>query len=666
MMVEETTMIVEEKTNKAIVNGMISESFFSVKQENLAHIFSILRNSLYSDKAGAIIREYSTNAYDAHIQAGINDTPISINCPTRFSPLLTIRDYGFGLSEEQIYNVYASYGESTKRNTNNQVGMMGLGSKSAFSYTDSFTVISHNAGIKKSYLAFIDDSGIGKIMKVNEESTEETGIEIQVPVKSLDCYMFDNAITKHLRYFNPLPNINSKYVKESIETNKPVVMFDGSKYQIIKSYDDNYVVMGNVAYPFNTSSIDKNPAFSDAVKNVLDSHMKVVLFAEIGDVVPSASRESLDMREKTVNWIGESIINIQSSLQDDIVARLDICDTIWDAKCFYNTLSSNHKRLVSGCLKEGYALREGYALLPADDVLCKQFTHDKLDNICQEIKCKPETRIYVNKGDVTKPSMKKRIIHDGHMTSLCYSVELLKNITFEEFCNLPEFFGATIIDFASIELPKIVRTRQAFAKINDAFVYNGGYNEKDSWDKVSVSLKHDEGVYLSINRYNTTYTCSQLRSIRSSLLEFGYDTTIHGVRNCDISKLGNDWTHLRYHINEILDNLSPFITNEVSKGFILYNMNQDTKILYQTFADLDDDPFEFRKIYDIETFNFDYSSWNAVRNLMNCGFKYNFDKEQQILDKLHGLKSKYPLIEHINLNSQSIPLVKEYIEAMNG
>jgi len=68
-------MIVEDKTTKTIANGMISESFFSVKQENLAHIFSILRNSLYSDKAGAIIREYSTNAYDAHVQAGIKDTP---------------------------------------------------------------------------------------------------------------------------------------------------------------------------------------------------------------------------------------------------------------------------------------------------------------------------------------------------------------------------------------------------------------------------------------------------------------------------------------------------------------------------------------------------------------------------------------------------------------
>ena len=662
-MIEETTMIVEDKTTKTIANGMISESFFSVKQENLAHIFSILRNSLYSDKAGAIIREYSTNAYDAHVQAGIKDTPISINCPTRFSPLLTIRDYGFGLSEEQIFNVYASYGESTKRHTNDQVGMMGLGSKSAFSYTDSFTIISHHAGVKKSYLAFIDDSGIGKIMKVNEESTDETGIEIQVPVKSLDCYMFDNAITKQLRYFNPLPNINSKYVKESIETNKPKVMFAGKNYQIINSYDENFVVMGNVAYPFSTSSIN-NPTYSDAISNVLDSNLKVVLFAEIGDVIPSASRESLDMREKTVNWIGESITNIQSSLRDDIIQRIDICDTIWDAKVFYNTLSSSHKRLVSGCLKEGYSLREGFALLP-DNAVCKQFTKDKLDETCQEIKCKPETRIYVNKGDVTKPSMKKRIIQDGHMHNRCYAVELLNGLTFDEFCNLPEFFGSNIIDFASIQLPKIVRTRQAFAKINDAFVYNGGYSDKTSWDKVSVNLKHDKGVYVSINRYSTTFSIPQLKSIINGLSHFGHDIQVYGVRNCDLNKLGKNWVHLSNYVRDVINDLPQDTKDEISTGCILKYISYDTKALYQTFADLADDPFEFRKIYDIDSFDVSRASWNALSSIMDCGFKYNLSVEYAIAQSLDALKNKYPLIAHININNKSIPLVKEYIEAMN-
>ena len=116
-------MKVTESTINVQSSGIQSESFFNVKESNVGHIFSILRNSLYSDKAGAIIREYSTNAYDAHVQAGIEETPITINCPTRFNPLLSIRDYGFGLSEDDIFNVFASYGESTKRNTNGGAAM---------------------------------------------------------------------------------------------------------------------------------------------------------------------------------------------------------------------------------------------------------------------------------------------------------------------------------------------------------------------------------------------------------------------------------------------------------------------------------------------------------------------------------------------------------------
>lgn len=657
-------MIVEDKKVNTVVDGMITESFFSVKQENLAHIFSILRNSLYSDKAGAIIREYSTNAYDAHVQAGIKETPIKINCPSRFSPLLSIRDYGFGLNEEQIFNVYASYGESTKRHTNDQVGMMGLGSKSAFSYTDSFTVISYHDGLKKSYLAYIDDSGIGKIMKVNEEPTDETGIEIQVPVKPLDCYQFENAIVKQLRYFSPTPVLNNPVVQNSLVESKPKTVFDGTKYQIIHSYDDNYVVMGNVAYPFSTSSIN-SPAYTSAVNSVLDTHLKVVLFAEIGDVIPSASRESLDMREKTVNWIGNAILNIQSSLRDDIVARLDICDTIWDSKVFYNTLSSSHKRLVSGYLKEGYPMREGFALVPSEVMVCKQFVKDKLDYVCQEIKCHPDTRIYVNKGDVTKPSMKKRIIQDGHMHFRCYAVELLNGVTLDEFKQMPEFYGATFIDFASIQLPKIVRTRQAYAKINDAFIYNGGYMEKTSWDKVSVNLKHDEGIYLPISRYNVAYTMNQLRNIISSLSYFGHDIKVYGIRNCDLDKLGSNWVFLNNFVRDVISNLPQDTKDEISTGFITKYVTYDTQLLYETFADMPDDPFEFKSIYEIESFNRNNKSVDALSSLLNCGFKYNLDKEREIADSMNKLKSKYPLLNYVTMDRWTIPHIKEYVEAMN-
>ena len=91
------------KMSSAVISvessGVQSEAFFNIKDSNVAHIFGILRNKLYSDKPLAIIREYCTNAFDAHIEAGIPERPIEVSFPTAFKNTLTIRDFGKGLSE---------------------------------------------------------------------------------------------------------------------------------------------------------------------------------------------------------------------------------------------------------------------------------------------------------------------------------------------------------------------------------------------------------------------------------------------------------------------------------------------------------------------------------------------------------------------------------------
>jgi hypothetical protein len=78
--------------------GFQSESFFSIKQDNLAHIFGILRNQLYSNKPLAVIREYCTNAFDAHVDAGKADEPIIVNDEEYYNPMAS---FSF-LSDQQI------------------------------------------------------------------------------------------------------------------------------------------------------------------------------------------------------------------------------------------------------------------------------------------------------------------------------------------------------------------------------------------------------------------------------------------------------------------------------------------------------------------------------------------------------------------------------------
>ena len=88
--------------------------------------------------------------------------------------------------------------------------------------------------------------------------------------------------------------------------------------------------------------------------------------------------------------------------------------------------------------------------------------------------------------------------------------------------------------------------------------------------------------------------------------------------------------------------------------------------MYDTFANLDNDPFNFKQIIDIDSLkNPDYDTLRCIENLINMGFKYDFTKEYEIVNQLNTTKDKYPLLRFIKVDCDSLPHIKEYIEAMN-
>ena len=113
---------------------------------NSAKAFNILSSGLYANKIRAIIRELSCNAVDSHVAAGKQDTPFDVHLPNQLDPTFRIRDYGTGLTHDQVLNIYTTYFESTKTESNQFIGALGLGSKSPFSYTDNFTVTAIQIG----------------------------------------------------------------------------------------------------------------------------------------------------------------------------------------------------------------------------------------------------------------------------------------------------------------------------------------------------------------------------------------------------------------------------------------------------------------------------------------------------------------------------------------
>jgi hypothetical protein len=257
-------MITLEKPHSVRTSG-ISETgiSFGIKADGLAHIFNVLRNSLYSNKILAVIREYSCNAYDAQIEAGTASQQFIVTCPDLDDPSFKVRDFGSGLSPEGISEVYAYYGESTKRQSNAFIGQLGLGSKSGFAYGDNFVIKSFHKGTLYTYNAYLDETKIGQILKMSEEPTSEAdGVEIVIPVKVRDILVFKETIATFFKHFKSKPivnNIEQEYLDTYWQTSDQVLTGEGWKFlKARNSWEQapTLVVMGNVAYPVDGSSVD--------------------------------------------------------------------------------------------------------------------------------------------------------------------------------------------------------------------------------------------------------------------------------------------------------------------------------------------------------------------------------------------------------------------------
>jgi HSP90 family molecular chaperone len=152
-----------------------------IDEEGMATVLSILSN-MYSDSSLAVVREYSCNALDSQITAG-NPEPILITAPTALNPMFTVQDFGLGLSHDEMLNVYAKYGASTKRGTNDQIGSFGIGAKSAFTIGTQFTVTAVKDGMKTVALFALNDEGAPTVnILVSDKTDEPNGVKVEIGV----------------------------------------------------------------------------------------------------------------------------------------------------------------------------------------------------------------------------------------------------------------------------------------------------------------------------------------------------------------------------------------------------------------------------------------------------------------------------------------------------
>lgn len=314
------------KIETAMTNNFTAAGFGEARRfgfEMNAMAFHAVIDGIYSDKIAAPVREYATNAYDAHRMAGKGDDPFVMMAPSTFNPFFMVRDFGPGMTHDEVMDRATTMFASDKRDTNDQVGMLGLGMKSAFSYTKQYTITCYDGVEQREYVCYLDAAGAPTVTAMDPVPSEEPrGVKISFPVKQGDIYRFQQAISKVMIGFDPMPKIlNDQFKPDPVN-----VVMEGSNFQLVSTphIKQPHIRQGCVLYPLSLHELD--------VENRYDfQYTPIIIDVPIGTANVSTSREQLGYDAETKANLTEIWTKSLQELQGMVELSLDEPDDFHEA-----------------------------------------------------------------------------------------------------------------------------------------------------------------------------------------------------------------------------------------------------------------------------------------------------------------------------------------------
>jgi hypothetical protein len=310
-------MKTNQNTNRVVISDSVKQentTEFSIAQSS--HMMKILSENLYSDRILAVCREICCNALDIHNRVK-SPVPFEVTVPSTWSESeFVVKDYGTGLTDEEFKRVFITYGGSDKGNSNDEIGGFGLGSKSPFAYSDTFSVESRSEiqGTVNTFFLFKNKQGIPVANKVDSrefvKGKDKKGITVRVPVAEKDIQAFQTKAKKILYFF---PAGSFELHGESMEG-----VFGGfpeGKDWVIAKHErtgqsGHIVLMGNVPYSIPVQSLN-----SEDAKNLLkEIQGPLILRFDIGSLSLAPSREALSLDEKTLENLEKALKKVSGDI----------------------------------------------------------------------------------------------------------------------------------------------------------------------------------------------------------------------------------------------------------------------------------------------------------------------------------------------------------------
>ena len=544
---------------------------------DVAFILDLLSDKIYSDKELAVIRELSCNAHDSHVVAGTQDVPFDVHLPTQLEPWFCIRDYGTGLADDEIADIYSAIGVSTKRHTNELIGAFGVGSLSPYALCDSFIVRSFQNGAVRTYQCMRDAKRVPKVLPLGEAPTDEpNGLEVKLTVAG-KVSEFETAAEKVFLFWDgTIPNINNRHVVRKCKEMRDAYVFKGDDFGLTPSWGNMYALMGNICY--------KIPSQLDEFD--VDGYLKF----DLGELEFDTARENLSMTDKTKAALKAKFASVKDSLKDIAIEQIKEKTTPFEQAKLAETLQAGRiGQFIGRQNLDEFALPE-----PSELVTYWQAKYRGSEKYTTKLISADDKHEYY----IHKDRMQTRIKNYLKDMSSGFTMYIFKDMAQVLECNIPVEALSDLDD-----LPKVERTSYGSGNVSKCktlkFVKgNYRYNDADYWNEYDLELDGSEVVYVEVNRNKVVYDAryldcnSQVRSTIETCEKHVGDIELVGLKTAFLkTKAFRDGNFIHLH-----DYLKRELAAKAPKTFYKYDRDQLT-----TFKDINNviESNEVREIVEL-------------------------------------------------------------------
>jgi hypothetical protein len=627
--------------------------------------FSILADGIYADKITAVIRELSTNAWDSHVQAG-NKNPFDVHLPTTFNQNFFIRDYGVGLSEEEIETIYTTFFDSNKTDSNDYTGGLGLGSKTPFCYhTKSFVITSIKNGVKLIYSAYIDEMGFPSLVKMSEEPSDEaTGVKVEFPVKSFDVGEFKRKAENVYKWFGTKPNfvgytINLPEIKETL-------FLDVKNNYIQSVFHSEYsgVVMGNIFYPYD-----------------FFSSTRFLVYCDIGSLDIETSREGLAFTEKTKRRLEFIKKTIEDQYQDVIKKEIGSCKNMWEAMIAATLIRKNFGRdfniscieykgqsvdyvyNASENLKKSRVIRWGYSDRNLEEIRLSASTNNDFEFIGFP------GGVYINDSSYAVKRVK------DHSNSNGRALLIPDQKTVDEFCDWLNFPKSKIVGTST--LPLNINRKASVSKTNkkgSITVIEDDYRKSYCFQNLDIDFStydFTNHYYVISNHYDildsngdVKLTPMYVSRIQKALGRMGINITVLATTKTQETIISSHCDKL-WNFLEKLSKNSKFLQDLETNATYYNTYSYNTRDFAELLSNFKESSINGHMISDFVNSKNKYLKQDDLSMLhMYMEEKHNIIRRPKYNpeEAMEAIKKRYPLIEQ---NKQKIVYYQKYIQLVD-